>query len=87
VKIRARAVKCYVVERLANTEHLQAHAAAGVPDLDGPVARRRREPPRVGRECDRADRVTVALERLKARAAAGVPDLDYAVARRRRELR
>jgi hypothetical protein len=66
-------------------ERLQAHAAAGVPDLDGSVARRRRQPGRIVRESHRHDRTAMALERLQAHAAAGVPDLDGAVARRRRQ--
>jgi hypothetical protein len=68
-------------------ERLQARAAAGVPDLDGPVVGRRRQPGRVVREGHRPDRTAMALERLQARAAAGVPDLDGPVPRRRRQPR
>jgi hypothetical protein len=58
-----------IVEAL---ERLQARAAAGVPDLDGPVVRRRRQPGRVVREGHGVDRTAMALERLHARAAADV---------------
>ena len=51
---------------LTNLERLQAGPAAGVPDLDRAVVRRRRQPGRVVREGDRPDRIAVALERLQA---------------------
>jgi hypothetical protein len=66
-------------------ERLQARAAARVPDLDGPVPGRRRQPGRVVREGYRPDKMAMALERLQARAAARVPDLDGPVVGRRRQ--
>ena len=51
-------------------ERLQARAAAGVPDLDGVVAGRRRQPGRVVREGHRPDKTAMALERLQARTPA-----------------
>jgi hypothetical protein len=68
-------------------ERLQAHATAGVPDLNGPVVGRRRQPGRVVREGHREDLTAMALKRLQARAAAGVPDLDGPVVGRRRQPR
>jgi len=49
-------------------ECLQARAATRIPDLDGAVARRRRQPGGVVREGHRADITDMALERLQARA-------------------
>ena len=51
-------------------ERLQARAAAGVPDLDGAVVGRRRQPRRVVREGHGMDTTAMALERLQARAPA-----------------
>src|SRR5438552_16162816 len=65
-------------------KRLEARAAAGVPDLDRAVVRRRREPGRVVREGHRRDGAAVALERLQARAAASAPVLDRTDVRRRR---
>jgi hypothetical protein len=48
-------------------ERLQARAAAGVPDLDGAVPGRRRQPGRVVREGHGADPAAMPLERLQAR--------------------
>jgi hypothetical protein len=66
-------------------ERLQARAAAGVPDLDGPVSGRRRQLGGVVREGHRVDRTAMALGRLQACAAAGVPNLDSPVPGRRRQ--
>ena len=41
----------------------------GVPDLDSPVVRRRREPGRVVRKGDGADPIAMPLERRQALAA------------------
>jgi hypothetical protein len=49
-------------------ERLQARTAAGIPDVDGAVSGRRRQPGRVVREGHRADWTAMALERLQARA-------------------
>jgi hypothetical protein len=49
-------------------ERLQARAAAGVPDLDGVVVGRRRQPSRVVQEGHGVDLIPMALERLQARA-------------------
>jgi hypothetical protein len=49
-------------------ECLQACAAVSIPDLDGPVIRRRRQPCRVVREGHGLDTTAMALERLQARA-------------------
>jgi hypothetical protein len=49
-------------------ERLQARAAAGVPDLDGAIVRRRRQPGRVVREGHRLDDIAMALECLQTRA-------------------
>ena len=45
-------------------ERLQARAAAGVPDLDGHIVGRRRQPGRVVREGHGVDRIAMSLERL-----------------------
>ena len=55
-------------------ERLQARAAAGVPDLDGPVVGRLRQPGRVVREGHRVDPIAMALERLQARTPFVVHD-------------
>ena len=47
-------------------ERLQARAAVSIPDLDGAVARRRRQPGRVVREGHGRDPTAMALERLQA---------------------
>jgi hypothetical protein len=62
-------------------ERLQARAAAGIPDLDGAVAgrRRRRQLFRVVREGHRVDQIAMALKRLQARAAACIPDLNSVI--------
>jgi len=62
---KARQVLDYAAMAL---ERLQARAAAGIPDLDGPVPGRRRQPGRVVREGHRGDIIAMALERLQARA-------------------
>ena len=49
-------------------ELLQAGAAAGIPDLDGPVVRRRRHLDRVDREGHWPDVTAMAVERLGAGA-------------------
>jgi hypothetical protein len=80
--------KAYQIDSIAMAlERLQARTAARIPDLDGPVPRRRRQPRRVVREDHGADPTAMALERLQARAAAGIPDLDGPVPRRRRQPR
>jgi len=63
-------------------KRLQAHAAAGVPDLNHIIARRRRQLRRIVREGYREDPMAMAFKRLQAHATAGVPDLDRAVMRR-----
>jgi hypothetical protein len=68
-------------------ERLQARAAAGVPDLDGAVEGRRRQPHRVVREGHRGDPTAMALKRMHTRAAACIPDLDSVVEGRRRQPR
>jgi hypothetical protein len=49
-------------------ERLQARTAAGIPDPNGPVVGRRRQPHGVVREGHRVDIIATALERLQARA-------------------
>jgi hypothetical protein len=68
-------------------ERLQARTAASIPDPNGAVVGRRRQPRRVVREGYRADPTAMALERLQARTAAGIPDPNGAIAGRRRQPR
>jgi hypothetical protein len=58
------------VKRLGNVGRVQTRAAARIPDLDGLVLGRRRQPRRVVREGHRGDITARALERLQARAPA-----------------
>jgi hypothetical protein len=66
-------------------ERLQARTAAGIPDPNGPVVGRRRQPHGVVREGHRVDLTAMALERLQARTAAGLPDPNGPVVGRRRQ--
>ena len=66
-------------------KRLEAGAAASIPDPDGVIARRRREPLRVGREGYRDNWTAMALKHLETGAAAGIPDPDGVVVRRRHE--
>jgi hypothetical protein len=85
---RLLSFKAYQVVHLTMAlERLQASAAAGVPDLQGAVPGRRRQPRRVMREGHQADITAMAFECLQAHAAAGVPDLHGAVPGRRRQPR
>jgi hypothetical protein len=49
-------------------ERLQARTAAGIPDPNGAVVGRRRQPRQVVREGHRHDRIAMALKRLQTRA-------------------
>ena len=72
---RLLGLKAYqVVNTAMAREGLQARAAAGVPDLDGAVAGRRRQPGRVVREGHGQDLIAMALERLQARTPFVVHD-------------
>ena len=51
-------------------DRLQARAAVSIPDLDGAVVRRRRQPGRVVREGYGPDPIAMALERLQTRTPA-----------------
>ena len=66
VKTQALRIERYIEECLANMKRLQALAAAGIPDLDRVIVRRRREPARVAREGYGRNSTAVALERLQA---------------------
>jgi hypothetical protein len=66
-------------------ERLQACTAAGIPDPNGVVVGRRRQPRRVVREGHRVNKIAMALKRLQARAAASIPDTNGSVPGRRRQ--